>query len=96
MVSFVIELFSRKVPINTSDSEEHITALVDYIQGKREAVDPDQKLPEMTAAILTLLNLADDFFKEREKIKKFKEDLDLKTNHLLGKVSGSGGGPSIH
>jgi len=86
MTSIVVELLSRKIPIRTEDSEEHIRELVAYLQGKMDEIDPDRHLPEMTLAILALLNTADDFYKEQQRVRELKETIRAKSNFLLEKV----------
>ena len=86
MNSIVIELLSRKIPIKTQDWEEHIQELVQYIEGKIDEIDPERRLPEMTLAILTLLNVGDDFFKETHRLRALRETVRSKSTFLLEKM----------
>ncbi len=90
MTSVVVELLSRKIPIKTHDSEEHITALIQYIESKMEEIDPDGRLPEMTLAILTMLNLSDDLFKEKHRLREMREAVRTKSTFLLEKLEQNG------
>jgi len=86
MNSIVVELFSRRIPIKTEDSEEHIRGLVQYIEAKLEEIDPDRRLPEITLAILALLNLGDDLFKEQQRLRELRETIRSKATFLLEKL----------
>lgn len=86
MNSIVIELFGRKIPIKTLDTEEHIRELVQYIESKMEEIDPDGRLPEMTVAILTMLNLGDDLFKEQQRLRDVRDKVQRKSTFLLEKL----------
>ena len=89
MTSMEVKLFSRRIPIRTQDSEEHVSALVEYIETKAEEIDPDGKLPEMSLAILTMLNLADDLFKEKQRLRQIRDTVRAKTNFLLENMNQS-------
>ena len=86
MNSIVIELFGRKIPIKTLDSQEHIGELVQYIESKMEEIDPEGRLPEMTVAILTMLNLGDDLFKEQQRLREMRDKVRTKSTFLLEKL----------
>jgi cell division protein ZapA (FtsZ GTPase activity inhibitor) len=90
MTSVVVELFNRKIPIKTQDPKEHIENLVQLIESKAEEIDPNRRLPEMTLAILTLLNLSDDLAKERDRMREIREQLKSRANYLLEKIEHSG------
>lgn len=90
MTSVVIELFSRKIPIKTHDSQEHIGSLIEYIEGKMDEIDPDGRLPEMTLAILAMLNVADDLVKEKQRLKEMRDAVKSKSTFLLEKIEQSG------
>jgi len=86
MTSIVVELLGRRIPIKTQDSEEHIRGLVQYIEGKVDEIDPERRLPEMTLAILAILNLGDDLFKERAQLRELKDAIRSKSSFLLEKL----------
>ncbi len=86
MNSIVVDLFGRMIPIKTLVSEEHIRELVQYIESKMEEIDPDKRLPEMTLAILTMLNLGDDLFKEQIRLREMREKVRSKSTFLLEKL----------
>lgn len=86
MNSIVVELLSRRIPIKTADSEEHIKELVQYIESKMEEIDPEGRLPEVTLAILTMLNLGDDLFKEKCRLREMRDSIRSKSTFLLEKI----------
>jgi len=86
MNSIVVELLSRTIPIKTQDSEEHIQELVRYIENKMDEIDPERRLPEMTLAVLALLNLGDDLFKERQRLRELRETIRSKSTFLLERI----------
>jgi cell division protein ZapA (FtsZ GTPase activity inhibitor) len=90
MQSQNVELFGRRIPIKTTDSDEYITSLVDYIQKTMDEIDAGGKLPEMTLAVLTLLNLADELFREKKRLRELAEDLKKKYKFMLENVDRSG------
>ncbi len=90
MRSQTVELFGRSIPIKTSDPGEYIDSLVDYISRATDEIDPGGKLPEMTLAVLALLNLADDLFQEKRRIKELAENLRKKYNFILDNVDQNG------
>lgn len=83
MTSVTVELFSRKIPIKTPDTEAHIQSLVQLVDQKLDEIDPNRRLPEMTLAILTLLNLADDLTKEKERSLELRTAVEGSTGFLL-------------
>jgi cell division protein ZapA (FtsZ GTPase activity inhibitor) len=89
MNSIVVELFGRKIPIKTQDSEDHIRELVKYIESKLEEIDPEGRLPEMTLSILALLNLSDDLFKEQQRLREMRNKVRSKSTFLLDKMQES-------
>lgn len=90
MTSVTIELFSKKLPIKTQHTEEHIEELVRYVGQKLDELDPDRRVPDLTLAILALLNIADELCKERMRVRELKEAIRAKSNFLLEKVEQSG------
>jgi len=86
MNSIVVELLSRRIPIKTADSDEHIRELVQYIESKMEEIDPEGRLPEVTLAILTMLNLGDDLFKEKRRLREMRDSIRSKSTFLLEKI----------
>lgn len=90
MHSQTIELFGRRIPIKTTDSEEYIASLVEYIRKTMEEIDPSGKLPEMSVAVLTLLNLSDELFREKRRLREMAEDLKKKYKFMLENVDRNG------
>jgi len=90
MTSVTVELFSRRIPIRTDDSVEHIQSLVELIEGKMNEIDSNHRLPEMTLAILTLLNLADDLVKEKQLRKDLRSSVQARSTFLLEKLHQNG------
>ena len=90
MRSQMVELFGRRIPIKTADSEEYILSLVDYVQKTVEEIDPNGKLPEVTLAILALLNLADDLFQEKRRLRELTDSLRKKYNFILENIDRTG------
>jgi cell division protein ZapA (FtsZ GTPase activity inhibitor) len=86
MNSIVVDLLSRKIPIKTEDTEEHIRSLVKYIEGKLDEIDSDHRLPEMTRSILALLNITDDLFKEKKRVRELRDAIRTKSTFLLEKI----------
>ena len=83
MTSVTVELLSRKIAIKTLDDQAHIQALEQLIEQKMDEIDPNRRLPEMTLAILTLLNLADDLTKEKERFDELRGAVEGTTGFLL-------------
>lgn len=90
MRSQMIELFGRRIPIKTEDSEEQIRALMDYVQKTLDEIDPSGRLPEMTLAILALMNLADELFQEKERLRELAENLRRKYKVMLENIDQTG------
>jgi cell division protein ZapA (FtsZ GTPase activity inhibitor) len=90
MRSQMIELFGRRIPIKTSDSEDYILSLVDYVQKTVDEIDPSGKLPEMTLAVLALLNLGDELFQEKKRLKELAENIRKKYNFILENIDRTG------
>ncbi len=78
-----VELLSRKIAIKTLDDEAHILSLQQLIEEKMDEIDPQRRLPEITLAILTLLNLADDLTKEQERFHELRGAVEGTTEFLL-------------
>ena len=90
MAGITVDLFSRQIPIKTEDDAAHIQGLVELIKQTSNEIDPKGRLPEMTLAILTMLNLADDLVKERQEANQIRDAVEGKTSFLLEKLQQSG------
>ena len=68
------------------ESEEYLQKVASYINNKvneYNKIDGFRRQPLDTQSVLLQLNIADDYFKEKEKVYEMGEDLERKTNDIF-------------
>lgn len=72
-------LIDRKLyTLATEDSGEHVQRIINYFNGKIDEFKKNSSFKRMTKDyqnVLISLNIADDLFKEREKVANLKEEI---------------------
>lgn len=73
-----ITIGGRTITLSGHESEEYMQEVAAYLNGKRASFADDNaywKLPEDMRAIMLQLNLADDYFKEKERASELERRL---------------------
>ena len=82
-----IEVFiaGKSITLSGSESPEYFQRLAGYINEKLSKIDGSSGFKfgnSDTKRLMMYLNLADDFFKSKEKIEKIEEELELKNKEI--------------
>lgn len=82
--SYEVEILGQRFNIKSEEPKDHVDRVVGYVSEKMKAISKDAKtLSIHHATILTLLNIADELFKNKQDSKMYKETLVQKTKNIL-------------
>ena len=87
-----ISIQGRDYTIMTEEGEDYISSLSEYINGKMLEISAGKSMTSHSLAILTALNMADEMFKERQRLERLKEKIRKKSEYLLKKLETKGVG----
>lgn len=76
----------KKYTISGYEEEEYLQRVASYINSKLkefDEIDGFRKLPADMKAILTEVNIADDYFKAKEQIDKLESDCETKDQDIF-------------
>ena len=74
----VVRIAGREYTIRANEPEEYIHRVAIYANRKMEEVSKNQpNLSTTMAAILTVINLGDEVLKERDKVQKLVEEIEI-------------------
>ncbi|MGB9700802.1 MAG: cell division protein ZapA [Thermodesulfobacteriota bacterium] len=78
-----IEILGREYNIRSDVEEERVKRIGEYINLKvKEITEVTPNISTLNVAILTALNIANDYFDLLEEKEKLKKELGAKTGHL--------------
>lgn len=78
-----VTLQGKKIVLRSEESREYIEAIADFVNERINSVGDPSKIAPHIAALLAVLQIADELFKEREKLAELKEKIRLKSSVLL-------------
>jgi cell division protein ZapA len=82
-----IKVFGQNYTVKSDAEEDYIQAIAQYVNEKMEEVlKKTRSVSTLNVAILTALNIADDFLKEREKRMAFVREVEAKSKELAEKI----------
>lgn len=82
--TFKIRILNHDFQIRSDSEEQYVNQVVDYVNQKvTEARNTSKPVPTVDVAILTALNIADEFFRERRELKAKIQHLEMRTESLI-------------
>ena len=82
-----IKVLGQTYTVKTDSDEAHIQAVARYVNEKGEEILKKTKsVSSLNVAILTALNIADDFLKEKEKRLALLREVGTKSRDLVEKI----------
>jgi cell division protein ZapA (FtsZ GTPase activity inhibitor) len=88
--SVEITVMGRTFTIKTDESDEHVKAVSNYVDGRYNELLGGAKVPPQNIAVLTALTLADELIKERMRHRALKEAVRLRGSTLVSKIEQGG------
>jgi cell division protein ZapA (FtsZ GTPase activity inhibitor) len=77
-------IMGRSVPLRSDGNDDYLREVVDYVNRKVEEVKTrSQGMTDINAAILAMLNIADDYFLALGKQRAVFEQIDARCNDLI-------------
>lgn len=89
MHSHQVTLLGREFRIKSEEGPEHIDAVANYVNSKiGEMSAAKRHVPTQTVLLLATLNMADELFKERQRLQAITERLRKQSRALLEQLGG--------
>lgn len=70
------------IQLRTDMSDEALSRLTDYVDGKMRELDPKGSLPQNKISILTSLTIASELLEERERAEADRREIARRLEHL--------------
>ncbi len=94
--SIEIKVFGQTYTVKTDAEEDHIQEVARYVNEKMdEVVKKTRSVSTLNVAILTALNIADDFLKEKEIRTALLREIKMKSKDLAEKIDIKIGGKEL-
>ena len=82
--TYEVEILGQRFNIKSEESKEHVDRIVSYVSEKMKIIVKDSKTMSLHhAAILTLLNVADELFKSKQEVDTYKDVVMEKTKNII-------------
>lgn len=82
--TYEVEILGQRFNIKSEESQEHVNRIVNYVSEKMKTISKDAKTMSLHhAAILTLLNVADELFKSKQEVEVYKESVLERTKNII-------------
>ncbi len=79
-----VEIMGREYTVRSDEGEEWVSQIAEYVNSKIKEVSENTKtISTLNIAILTALNIANDYFKLSEAQKQFKERFESSSTRLV-------------
>ncbi len=89
MQSHQVMLLGREFRIRSEEDADHIDAVASYVNSKiGEMSAAKRHVPTQTVLLLATLNMADELFKERQRLEAITERLRTQSRALLERLGG--------
>jgi cell division protein ZapA (FtsZ GTPase activity inhibitor) len=82
-----ITLQGRMIQISSEENEESLNRLIDFVNSKINELSGISGVDPHDIALLAALNIADEYFREQEKINALKKKISSKSALLLKMLS---------
>ena len=84
MKRFRVDILGEGFEVRSDASEQKVREIAQYVDGKmREAVSEGRSTSREKAAVLAAMNIAEEFFKEQEEIKRSRKEMEERSERLL-------------
>jgi len=91
-----IKVFGQTFTVKSDAEESHIQEVARYVNGKMdEILKKTKSVSTLNVAILTALNIADDFLREKEKRNAILREVEMKSKDLAEKIDIKIGGKEL-
>lgn len=81
--SIEVEIFGNRYTLKTEFPEEQVKRVAAYVDGKmREVAEGTKSVDSLHIAILTALNIAQDYLQERGNAEQLLQQIEEKTDRL--------------
>ena len=82
--TYEVEILGQRFNIKSEESQEHVNRIVSYVSEKMKTISKDAKTMSLHhAAILTLLNVADELFKSKQEVEVYKDNVLERTKNII-------------
>jgi cell division protein ZapA len=82
-----VEILGREYVVKSDEGEERVKKIAAYVNQKiKEISEGTQTVSTLNAAILTALNIANDYFQVMEEKKTYRQDYESKAEHLIAMI----------
>ncbi len=83
-----VKIFNHELRILTEESPEYVREVARYLDAKiYEVVNSSSAASQTKAIILAALNITDELFREREKLKKLSEKIETQSRVIEQKLA---------
>ena len=81
--SIEVEIFGNRYTLKSEFPEEHVKRVADYVDGKmREVAQGTKSVDSLHIAILTALNIAQDYLQEQGSTEELLQQIEEKADRL--------------
>lgn len=88
--TYEIELLGQKFNIKSTEAKEEVDRIIHFIKDRMKEIQKGSRtLTAHHAAILTLLNVADELFKSRKELSAFKDQVVKKSQRMIQLIDAS-------
>jgi cell division protein ZapA len=85
--SVEVKVLGQTFSVKTDSDEAHVQEVAQYVNEKMEEIlKKTRTVSSLNVAILTALNIADDFLKEREKRRALLQEVGMRSRDLVEKI----------
>lgn len=82
--TYEVEILGQRFNIKSEESQEHVNRVVSYVSEKMKTISKDAKTMSLHhAAILALLNVADELFKSKQEVEVYKDNVLERTKNII-------------
>ncbi len=79
-----VEIMGREYTVRSDEGEEWVQRIAEFVNAKiKEVSDHTKTISTLNIAILTALNIANDYFKLSEAQRSFNQKLESSSDRLL-------------
>jgi len=87
--SYEVSILNQKFVIKSEADERYVSQVSDYVSGKMHDITTHSKsVSSLRVAILAALNIADDYFKLKDKSKARRAKAEEKIKEMIAFVDG--------
>jgi len=93
---FQVHILGQDLWVLADGGDEHVSKVVDFVEGKVEEVKKNTNtFNTLTIAILTALNIADEYLRSRTSHEETFEDLERRAERLINLIDETTTSPAM-